>query len=77
MNRDWTRQLPIAKAERLVLAARKAADRLELVGFAKQAEDVRRVCRANSSYRVTCRQLYLDNVALRERIDQLEKDAAK
>lgn len=57
-----------------VKAARAAADLLDQHGFPKEAEDVRVLCRANSSYRTTCRQLYLDNVALRKRIAELEHD---
>jgi hypothetical protein len=64
------------KNARNVKAARAAANVLEHMSLNKEAEDVRRLCRANSSYRATCRQLYLDNVALRERIGQLEAEKA-
>jgi hypothetical protein len=60
------------RAERICNAALRAAEELASYGRPGSAEDVRRVCRSNRSYRTTCRQLYLDNVALRERIAELE-----
>lgn len=66
--KDWERGLRVTadRAERIVAAARRAAEKLDDIGMRAEAEDVRRVCRSNSSYRVTCRQLYLDNVKLRK-----------
>lgn len=56
-------------AERAITAvaeARKVADFLDSIGEHKRANDVRRVCRSNDSYRVTLQTLHRDNMALRE-----------
>lgn len=54
-----------ARAEKAVADARKVADFLDEIGCPKMANDVRRVCRSNDSYRVTLSQLHKDNMALR------------
>lgn len=68
--KDWDRGKSAAadRAERICNAARRAADKLQDCGLRHEAEDVRRVCRSNSSYRTTLRQLYLDNIALRQQL---------
>lgn len=73
----WNRGLSVAadRAERIAKAAMAAADKLDSVGLHGPANDVRRVCRSNSSYRETCRRLYLDNVELRERLNNPAKEA--
>lgn len=54
-----------AKAQRAVEEARKVADYLDSIGQPKMANDVRRVCRSNSSYRTTLATLHRDNMDLR------------
>ena len=53
------------KAVQAVVAARAAADFLDSIGEHKRANDVRRVCRGNDSYRITLQTLHRDNMALR------------
>jgi hypothetical protein len=54
------------RSEVTIAAARKAADYLEANGQPKMAEDVRRLCRSNSSFRTTLQTLHRDNMELRE-----------
>lgn len=54
------------KAEMAVIAARELADELHADGQYRAAEIIRRVCRGNSTARVTLRQLWVDNMALRD-----------
>lgn len=54
-----------AKAVAAVTEARKVAAFLDSIGEHKRANDVRRVCRSNDSYRITLQQLHRDNMALR------------
>lgn len=54
------------RAKRAVAEARKVATFLDKIGCPKMANDVRRVCRSNDSYRVTLSTLHRDNMALRE-----------
>lgn len=53
------------RAQTAVRQAREVADFLDGIGEHKRANDVRRVCRSNDSYRVTLQQLHKDNMALR------------
>ena len=52
------------KAIRRVELARRAADKLRALGFPKEANDVRSVCVANSTYRSTMALLHRDNMTL-------------
>lgn len=56
------------RADYNVAAARAVADWLEGQGEHKRAEDVRRLCRCNASYRVTLSTLHRDNMELRGRL---------
>lgn len=59
-------------SERAVTTVQEAyavADWLATIGQHKRAEDVRRVCRQNSSYRETCSRLHTENAHLREQLD--------
>ena len=53
-------------SERKIWAAQRAADILEKQGFAKEAEDVRSLCRSNAALRNNSARLHADNIALRE-----------
>jgi thioesterase domain-containing protein len=53
------------RAEGKIAKALDVAERLEANGKSGWALIVRDVCRQNSAYRTTCRQLYNDNMALR------------
>lgn len=53
------------RAETIVAEARKVADFLDSIGEPKRANDVRRVCKSNDTYRNTLRMLHRDNMALR------------
>jgi hypothetical protein len=75
-NWDRGRMASAGRAERIALAAVRVAERLEQMGLVALGGDVRRVCRSNRSYRETCRRLYLDNVELRKRAEQLERGKA-
>jgi hypothetical protein len=57
-----------ARADRRVELAREAAAFLDSIGEHKRANDVRSVCVANASYKVTLATLHRDNMALRERL---------
>lgn len=65
-----------ARAEAAVDAARKAADHLDELGEHKMANDVRRVCRSNDSYRVTLSTLHRDNMVLRARLGGTSAETA-
>src|SRR5688500_7026878 len=54
-----------AKAIAAVTTARDVAAFLDWIGEHKRANDVRRVCRSNDSYRVTLATLHRDNMDLR------------
>lgn len=54
-----------ARADRRVELAREAAAFLDSVGEHKRANDVRSLCVANASYKVTLSQLHKDNMILR------------
>lgn len=54
-----------ARAIRAVADAKKVAEFLESGGQHKRANDIRRVCRSNETYRATLGQLHRDNMALR------------
>ncbi|MBL4858666.1 MAG: hypothetical protein JKY36_05650 [Erythrobacter sp.] len=55
-----------AKAIKAVEDAREVADFLDSIGEHKRANDVRRVCRSNDSYRGTLSVLHRDNQLLRK-----------
>ncbi|WP_305096500.1 hypothetical protein [Croceibacterium aestuarii] len=55
------------KARAAVAEARDVALFLDSIDEHKRANDVRRVCRSNDSYRVTLSQLHKDNMALRNK----------
>jgi hypothetical protein len=54
-----------AKAQKAVEDALVVASVLQREGRPREAEIIRRLCRSNSSYRVTLGQLWRDNMALR------------
>ncbi len=60
----------MAHASAAVRVAREVADWLDARGEHKQANDGRRVCRSNDSYRVTLQQLHRDNMKLRARLEE-------
>jgi hypothetical protein len=55
-----------AKAQKAVEDAMVVASRLKAAGHNREAEIIRRVCRSNVSYRITLRQLWVDNMTLRD-----------
>ena len=52
-------------AARAVEQAKTVAKLLDEIGLPKQANDVRRLCRSNQSYRTTLALLHRDNALLR------------
>lgn len=61
-------------SEKTVEEARKVAEHLDTIGEHKRANDIRRLCRSNSSMRTTLKLLRQDNMELRAKISA---DAAR
>lgn len=54
------------RALKAVADAMAVAKFLDGIGEHKRANDVRRICRSNASYRTTLQMLHRDNMALRK-----------